>query len=97
MNVASTFQPIYLPRWVRVAAIALGVLIIAPPIVHMFAHTVLMFRGIELHETGSDWPRVALIVLGAGVGFPDPVVRMIAAWRGRKSGKTDEHRTGGGE
>ena len=41
MNVASTFQPIYLPRWVRVAAIALGVLIIAPPIVHMFAHTVL--------------------------------------------------------
>ena len=97
MALPESVRPIYMPRWLRVAAIALGVLIIAPPIVHMFVHTVLMFRGIELHETGSDWPRVALIVLGAGVGFPDPVVRMIAAWRGRKTGKTDEHRTGGGE
>ena len=79
MALPESVRPIYMPRWLRVAAIALGVLIIAPPIVHMFAHTVLMFRGIELHGTGSDWPRVALIVLGAGVGFPDPVVRMIAA------------------
>ena len=85
MAMPDGLRPIYMPAALRVAAIALGVL------------TVLMFRGIESHETGSDWPRVALIVLGAGVGFPDPVVRMIAAWRGRKTGKTNEHRTGGGE
>ena len=97
MDLPEVVRPIYMPAALRVAAIALGLVIIAPPIIHMFAHTVLMFRGIESHETGSDWPRVALIVLGAGVGFPDPVVRMIAAWRGRKTGKTNEHRTGGGE
>lgn len=96
MELPESVRPICMPRWVRVAAIVLGLLIITPPIMHMVAHTVMMFRGIEFHETGSDWARVALIVLGAGVGFPDPMVRMIAAWRGRKTGKTDEHRTGGG-
>jgi len=92
MNLPSMAQPVYMPIWVRVLAIAVGLLIILPPLAHMSAHTYLMLSGLDVVETGNDWARVAQIVVGAGIGFPDPVVRLVRGWR-RAPDKTDERRT----
>jgi hypothetical protein len=93
MSLPAGAQPIYMPRWVRIVAILIGFLIILPPLMHMVAHTWLMIQGLDVLETGSDWPRVAQIVIGAAIGFPDPIVRLVRGWR--RAPETGERRIDG--
>lgn len=78
----SMVTPIYMPLWLRIPAVILGLAILLPALIHNAVHVWLLVQGAPLPEhTGSDWARFAQIVLGAGIGFPDPVVGMIRAWR----------------
>jgi len=94
MTLRDAVRPVYLPSWVRVGAIAFGGLIALPPIAHMLAHVWLMLHGVQSTDTGSDWPKVVLIVVGAGIGFPDPVIGMILAWRRKRQADTEEREAG---
>jgi len=87
------FEPIYMPFGIRVAAIVFALLIASPVLIHMWAHAALMLRGVATDNLTSDWPQFFQLVLAAGVAFPDPVVRMIRAYRGRKTGETGERET----
>lgn len=96
MSLPSPTQPVYMPLWVRVVAIAFGAMIALPAAFHMAAHTYLMINRITVVETGSDWARVAQIVVGAAIGFPDPIVRLVRGWR-RAPTETGERRTDGSD
>lgn len=84
MSNPPSIRPVYMPWWLRIVAIVVGLAIATPPLAHMIAHISMMVQGLPIAETGSDWARFAQIALGVGVGFPDPVIGMIRAWRGRR-------------
>lgn len=86
-RVRQVMTPVYMPVWVRVLAIAVGLLILAPPLIHTISHVYLTVMHPDVAErlhTSSDWPRLVQIIVGAGIGFPDPVIGMIRAWRVKK-------------
>ena len=89
MTIRDAVRPIYMPPALRILAVTAGLIVAAAPLTHMFAHVWLQLHGGAPVESGSDWPKVVLIVVGLGVGFPDPIIGMILAWRRRRAEKGD--------
>jgi len=89
MTMRDAVRPVYMPPVLRVFAVAVGLVVAAAPLTHLFVDAWLKLHGTPESHVGNDWSKVVLIVVGLGIGFPDPIIGMILAWRRRRVEKGD--------
>lgn len=67
------------PQTQKLASLVLGVVMVSIALYHLISHDL---------QNSNSWHYILIaltIVVGAGIAFPEPVINLIKAWKGKSS------------